>query len=240
MPRNRPPAPSGEPNAAPRWIAYYRVSTASQGASGLGLEAQRQAVGNHIRSAGGDLVGTFEEIESGRKSNRPQLAAALSACRAQRATLLVAKLDRLARNAHFLLGLKEAGVEFVCCDMPFANRLTVGVMALVAEEEAKAISARTKAALAAAKARGSRLGNPQLQPGNRTAAKAAAAVHRRMARSRARDVAPYLERARKAGCSTLVEFADALTARGVKTPGGCDRWSPEQVRRVFKRLEVQA
>ena len=152
--------------AGPRFVAYYRVSTDKQGRSGLGLDAQRAAVARHAASAGGVVAAAFEEVESGRRGDRPQLGLALAECRLRRAVLLIAKLDRLARDAHFLLGLEKAGVEFLAADMPHANRLTVGIMALVAEEEARATSARTKAALAAAKARGVRLGNPRLKPGD--------------------------------------------------------------------------
>ncbi len=154
-----PPAPS----PAPRLVAYLRVSTDKQGRSGLGLEAQRAAVVRHAAaSAGGSIIGEHVEVESGRKKDRPQLAAALADCRARRAVLVIAKLDRLARNVHFVAGLMESGVEFVASDMPTVNRLTVHILAVVAEEEARMISARTKAALDAAKARGVKLGNPHL------------------------------------------------------------------------------
>jgi DNA invertase Pin-like site-specific DNA recombinase len=240
MPRKSPAGPSGEPNGAPRLIAYYRVSTAQQGASGLGLEAQRAAVARHVHSTGGGLVGEFEEVESGRKSDRPQLAAALAACRAHRATLVIAKLDRLARNVAFISSLMESGVEFIAADMPMANRLTVHILAAVAEHEREMISARTKAALAAAKARGVKLGNPHLLVGNRASALAAARVRQRRARSKARDVLPYVEAARKAGCITLAEIAAALTARGIKTPGGKNEWGPEQVRRVIAARSAES
>ena len=142
------------------FVAYLRVSTEGQGRSGLGLEAQREAVARHVTGAGGVIAAEFVEVESGRKKDRPQLAAALAACRSGRTTLVIAKLDRLARNVAFVSNLMESGVEFVAADMPAVNRLTVHILAAVAEEEARMISARTKAALAAAKARGVQLGNP--------------------------------------------------------------------------------
>ena len=134
-----------------RYIAYYRVSTERQGRSGLGLEAQQAAVAAFLAGNGGPPVAEFIEVESGRKADRPQLARAMEACRLYGAVLLIAKLDRLARNAAFLLSLRDAGIEFRACDLPEANRLVVGIMALVAKHEAEMISARTKAALAAAK-----------------------------------------------------------------------------------------
>ncbi len=137
---------------APRFVAYHRVSTDKQGRSGLGLEAQRSAVEAHVAGARGTVTAAFIEVESGRRKDRPQLAAALAAARVHRAVLVIAKLDRLARNVHFVSGLMESGVEFVAADMPTVNRLTVHILAAVAEEEARMISARTKAALAAAKA----------------------------------------------------------------------------------------
>ena len=155
-----------------RFVAYYRVSTERQGRSGLGLDAQRDAVSRHVAGAGGRVVAAFEEVESGRKDDRPQLAAALAACRAHRATLLIAKLDRLARNARFLLGVVEGSGEggVVFCDLPQVppgpvGKFLVTQMAAVAELEAGLISQRTRAALAAAKARGVRLGNPRLRAG---------------------------------------------------------------------------
>jgi DNA invertase Pin-like site-specific DNA recombinase len=141
-----------------RIVAYYRVSTDRQGRSGLGLEAQQEAVRTYLNGGNWKLVGEFVEIESGKRADRPKLSEALRICRLQRATLVIAKLDRLSRNAHFLLGLQEAGVDFVAADSPHANRLTVHILAAVAEDEAKRIAERTKAALAAAKARGTKLG----------------------------------------------------------------------------------
>jgi len=218
------------------FVAYYRVSTDKQGRSGLGLEAQRAAVEAHVSGARGKVAAEFVEIESGRKKDRPQLAAALATARAHRAVLVIAKLDRLARNVHFVSGLMESGVEFVAADMPTVNRLTVYILAAVAEEEARMISARTKAALAAAKARGVRLGNPNLAAGSPAQARAANAVKTGRAQVRAADVLPFIEQARRAGAITLQQFADALAARGVPTPSGRGgRWHPVQVARIVGR-----
>ncbi len=145
------------------FIAYYRVSTDRQGASGLGLDAQRQAVAGFIGT--GQLVAEFTEIESGRRhTNRPQLLAALTECRKRRgAVLLIARLDRLARNVAFISALMENGTDFIACDMPQASRLTIHILAAVAEHEREMISTRTKAALAEAKRRGTALGNPRIE-----------------------------------------------------------------------------
>ncbi len=220
------------------FVTYLRVSTDQQGRSGLGLEAQRAAVAQHA-ARGGRIVAAFVEVESGRKNDRPQLAAALAACRVRRAVLLIAKLDRLSRNAAFLLNLRDARVDFIAADMPDANRLTVGIMALVAEQEAEAISARTKAALAAAKARGVRLGNPHLKPGTRTQALAAgrmaAAAKTAKARALAADLAPIISAIRVEGTTSLAGIAAALTLRGYATPSGRGDWHPATVARVLGR-----
>ena len=142
------------------YVAYYRVSTDKQGIKGLGMDAQREAVARFMAGKG-DLAAQFIEVESGRKDNRPQLLAALAECRKRRAVLVIAKLDRLARNVRFISGLMNSDVEFVAVDMPSANRLTIHILAAVAEHEREMISQRTKAALAAAKARGTKLGNPR-------------------------------------------------------------------------------
>jgi DNA invertase Pin-like site-specific DNA recombinase len=232
MPRKSPLAAAG---AAISYVAYSRVSTDKQGISGLGLEAQRTAVERYAKSTGGVIVAEFVEIESGAKNSRPEIAAALAACRIHHATLIIAKLDRLARNVAFISNLMESGVDFVAADMPMANRLTVHILAAVAEHEREMISQRTKAALAAAKARGVKLGNPQLTAGNRASAAAAARERARRARFKAREIAPYIEAARHAGCKTLAEIATALMARGIKTPSGGTRWQAEQVRRIVKK-----
>jgi DNA invertase Pin-like site-specific DNA recombinase len=215
------------------FIAYYRVSTTRQGQSGLGLDAQRAAVASFMVGRG-DLSAEFVEVESGRKNDRPQLAAALDLCRRQRATLVIAKLDRLARDAHFLLGLQKAGVEFVAADMPNANRLTVGIMALVAEEEGRMISARTKAALAAAKARGVKLGNPDAAT---AAAQGRAVLAEASAASRALAL-PTVQRMRGEG-ATFRAICAALVGAGVPPLRG-DTWHPATVRRLLASSQVAA
>jgi DNA invertase Pin-like site-specific DNA recombinase len=178
----------------------------------------------------------FTEIESGKRvKNRPRLKEAITACRVYGAVLVIARLDRLSRNAHFLFGLQESGVEFVCADMPFANRLTIGVMALVAEEEGRAISARTKAALAAAKARGVVLGGDKgavMKP--EISALGVKAVKDR-SRQKARDVAPIVAQIRAEGAVSLRAIAAGLNARGVPAPRG-GLWQAKSVQRVLERL----
>lgn len=214
------------------FIAYYRVSTAKQGKSGLGLEAQREAVRAFLNGGSWTLAGEFTEVESGKRNDRPELAKALQACRVYGARLVIAKLDRLSRDAHFLLGLEKAGVDFVAADMPMANRLTVGIMAMVADEERRMISVRTKAALAAAKARGTKLG------GNRGAVLSAAARKRgraaqaAKAKERAADLAPVLEEMRRDGITSLRAMAVALTEKGIPTPRGNSTWTAMQVSRL--------
>ena len=228
------------PASATRFVAYYRVSTAQQGRSGLGLAAQREAVrlfldGNAAGPRPGALAEEFTEIESGKNADRPQLARALDACRLTGAVLVIAKLDRLSRDAHFLLGLEKAGVEFVAADMPNANRLTVRLMAVIAQEEREMISARTKAALAAAKARGKKLG------GNRGGPKVDPALGR-AARSRAaadytRQVGPIALAAWQAAGEpkgSYGQVAAVLTARGIRTPRG-GQWTRAAVRSLIQR-----
>jgi DNA invertase Pin-like site-specific DNA recombinase len=224
-----PPMTSPEP---PRFVAYLRVSTDGQGRSGLGLEAQRAAVEAHA-AARGPIVAEHVEVESGRKKDRPQLTAALEACRVLHAVLVIARLDRLARNVAFISGLMESGAEFVAADMPAVNRLTMHVLAAVAEEEARTTSARTKAALAAAKARGIRLGNPRLLARDPVLVARANAAQKVNAHRRVAAIAPYLEQAHRAGAVTLAQMAKALMARGVPAPRGGRRWSPAQVRRAL-------
>jgi DNA invertase Pin-like site-specific DNA recombinase len=222
--------------ASGAFIAYYRVSTERQGRSGLGLDAQRQAVDGFLNGGKWKLVGEYTEVESGKRSNRPELARALDACRRQKATLVIAKLDRLARNVYFVSGLMESGVDFVAADMPEANKLTVHILAAVAEHEREAISARTKAALEAAKARGRKLGwaIPARVAEQRAACLKGANTLRLKADSRARNVLPIVREIQTAGVKSLSGIARALNARGVKTARG-RQWAPATVRNVLLR-----
>jgi DNA invertase Pin-like site-specific DNA recombinase len=242
MPRPRLRRAVGAPSSEHLFVAYYRVSTDQQGRSGLGLEAQKAAVASFMASqAGGRLVAEFEEVESGKRNDRPQLAEALAAARARRATLVIAKIDRLARNARFLLsvveGSGEAGVAF--CDLPQippgpTGKFLLTLLAAVAELEAGMISQRTKAALQAAKARGVKLGGRKLVAGFDTAAaRAGRAAQTERASAYAADVLPFITAAKKAGCSSLREIAEALTARGVRPPSGGEVWHAAQVRRLL-------
>lgn len=223
-----------------KFVSYLRVSTKRQGVSGLGLEAQRAAVTGYLNGTPAKLLGEFVEVESGKRADRPQLHKALSACRIHGAVLLVAKLDRLSRNAHFLLGLKESGVEFVAVDMPSANRLTVGIMAMVAEEEARMISARTKAALQAAKERGVKLGRPNLTP---TISRLGAAISGRnrseAARRRAADLRPMVEELRGLGIIRPTDITDAFNHRGIPTVRG-GRWSIAQIQALLRLMTSAA
>ncbi len=227
--------PASGPGSLPSFVAYYRVSTDKQGRSGLGLEAQREAVTRHVQSVAGLIVAEFQEVESGKRADRPQLLAAISACRVRRAVLVIAKLDRLTRNVAFMANLMESGIEFVACDNPHATRFTIHILAAVAEHEREMISARTKAALAAAKARGVRLGNPNLCGGNPATSRLACAAHTGRANEYAADVQPFIDAARQAGADTLGQLAKALNARGVRTPSGGQRWTHVQVRRTMQR-----
>jgi DNA invertase Pin-like site-specific DNA recombinase len=219
-----------------KWISYLRVSTDRQGKSGLGIEAQRHAVAEHLNGGSWKLVKEYVEVESGKRTDRPMLAEAIKACRAYGAKLVIAKLDRLSRDAHFLLGLEKAGVDFVAADMPNANRLTVGIMAMVAEEERRMISKRTKDALAAAKRRGKKLGGDRgVVPSRKTRKLAIEALQAR-ADSRAADIAPIIKELQAAGATSLRQLADGLNDAGIPTARGDGEWSAVQVARVLDRL----
>ena len=202
----------------------------------MGLEAQRQAVTDHLNGGQWKLIKEFVEVETGKRTDRPQLDAALALCRLHGAKLLIAKLDRLSRNAHFLLGLEKAGVDFVAADMPHANRLTVGVMALVAEQEGRAISQRTKDALAAAKRRGVKLGGDRGVRPTAKMHKRSAAVRRQAAAARAADIKPTIEELRASGAESLRAIAAGLNERGIPTANGDGAWTAVQVSRVLALL----
>jgi DNA invertase Pin-like site-specific DNA recombinase len=209
------------------FIAYYRVSTDRQGRSGLGLEAQRAAVVRYFAGIGGILIAEHTEVETGRRNDRPELQKALAACRKHKARLVIAKLDRLSRNVAFIATMMDSGVEFVACDNPHATRLTLHILAAVAEHEREMISARTKAALQAAKARGVRLGRN---------ADRLASANRATAMDRARQIEHVLAELNRSGMTTR-EIAAELTARGITTPRG-GRWHPQTVRRVMERVAL--
>ena len=225
-----------------RFVAYYRVSTAAQGRSGLGLDAQREAVRTFLNGAKRKLLSEHTEVESGKLDNRPELAKALNTCRLTGATLIIAKLDRLSRDAAFLLNLEKAGVEFLAADMPNANRLTVRLMAVIAQEEREMISARTKAALAAAKARGIRLGGRRATLGDGQT-NTHVVDHRMGTKARqqradafAADVGPMVIEMRQDGCS-LRQIAAELTGRGIRTAYG-GIWTADAVRSVLCRFSL--
>ncbi|HUE15043.1 MAG TPA: recombinase family protein [Planctomycetaceae bacterium] len=229
-------------------IAYYRVSTKRQGESGLGLEGQRASVEAYATRIGAAIVAEFTEVESGKRSDRPELAAAIGYARRSKATLVVAKLDRLSRNLAFLATLLESQVDFVAVDNPSANRLTVHILAAVAEAEAKAISERTKAALEAARKRGTKLGSARPNhwkgredrrlAGSKLGADRAAEVHRSNAKADYADLLPTIAKFRRTGDSLqaiankLNELGHATRGRGRNHEGG--KWYPSSVLNVLK------
>ncbi|WP_272010956.1 recombinase family protein [Roseovarius sp. ZX-A-9] len=226
------------PQPALKFVAYERVSTARQGRSGLGLDAQRRAIDDFAASRSADVIGRFTEVESGSKDARPELAQALHLAKLTGATLVIAKLDRLSRNAVFLLTLRDSGVRFLAVDMPEANDLTVGIMALVAQQEREAISRRTKEALAAAKARGVKLGNPNGAAALKAAGKGGAALRAAVtanADAHAADLADVLIDIRAQGHETLRAMAGELNRRGILTRRG-GRWQVSSVGNLLRRI----
>ena len=220
-----------------RFVAYYRVSTKAQGASGLGLEAQRKSVRDYLDGRTCALVSEFTEVESGRSGGRKELAKALAACRLFGARLIIAKLDRLARNVAFVSHLMESGVDFLAVDFPQANALTVHLLSAIAEHEREMISQRTKAALAAAQARGSRLGNPSNLRNRRGGHIQSIVARAAKASARVSDVMPVVVELRGCGYTSLTRLAAGLNERGIPAPRG-GRWSAVQVKRVVQRAEA--
>jgi DNA invertase Pin-like site-specific DNA recombinase len=215
----------------PVWVCYFRVSTTRQGESGLGLDAQRESVTRYIGQHGGIVAAEFTEVESGkRSSNRPELLRAVELCRRSRATLIIAKLDRLARNVHFISGLMESNVNFVAVDQPTKDRFMLHLQAAFAEEEARRISQRTKEALAAAKRRGVVIG---------ATGRARAQQYKAEAVERARQYVSVLAELRAAGFVQVRHVRDELNRRGVPSPGGA-RWHLLNTHKTLKRVALLA
>src|SRR6476619_4994774 len=204
-----------------KFVAYFRVSTDKQGKSGLGLEAQRKSVLDYLDGGRWSVVAEFTEIENGKRNDRPELEKALAACKKQKAKLVIAKLDRLSRNLAFIATLMDSGVEFVAVDNPHANKLTIHILAAVAQHEREIISARTSAALKAAKARGKRLGNPRLSDARRHAAKS----RKESADRYSANIVPVIREIQRSGIKSLRGIARALAARGFPTARG-GSWTP--------------
>lgn len=234
-------------------VAYYRVSTASQGKSGLGLEAQKSAVSEVARNRQMAVLAEFTEVESGGRNDRPELAKALHHAKVTGAVLVIAKLDRLSRNAAFLLTLRDSGVRFLAADIPDANDITIGVLAVIAQAEREAISQRTKSALGVISVRLKageehvsrrsgrtirRLGNPHgaraLREAGRGSTAAISAIQRQ-ADDHAKDLAPVISRLQSEGVLSLAKLATALNNENMRTPRG-GRWHPSSVRNLLARL----
>lgn len=221
-----------------RVIAYYRVSTDGQGKSGLGLEAQRQAVRSLCDGRGWEVIAEFTEVESGKRDDRPELTAAIHRAKVTGGVLVVAKLDRLSRSVTFLSALQDSGASFIAADMPEANELTVHIMAAVARQERKAIGERTKVALQAAKARGVRLGNPNGAAALRRAGKGNTDSLRAMqgrADQFATDLTPVLQDIADSGTTSLAGIAKELNERHIQTARG-GKWYASTVRDLKARL----
>ena len=220
-----------------RLVAYYRVSTDKQGRSGLGLEAQRQCVEDYAASGGSTLLASFTEVESGRKNYRPKLEEAIRHAKLTGARLVIAKLDRLTRNARFLATLRDSRVSFVACDNPHADEFTINILAAVAQKEAELIGERTRAAMAVLKARGvsfGRAGNLTPEAALRGARKGAAKTAEK-ARFYTEELGPKVAAAR-AGGDSFQAIADGLNADQYRTPTG-KAWGPVQVSRVLYRYQ---
>lgn len=228
-----------------KYVSYLRVSTDKQGRSGLGVEAQREAVNRYLNGGSWTLAAEYVETESGRRSDRPKLAAALAYAKAIRATVVFAKLDRLTRNVDLLRSLVASGVDLVFCDLPNVpagamGRFLLTQMASVAELEAGLISERTKAALAAAKARGVKLGNPngaRALRGKQTGNREAVAAIKAKARDRANDLRAIIDDLRAQGISSARMISKELNHRTIATPRGGE-WHPNSVVRLLERLQA--
>jgi len=224
-----------------RFVAYYRVSTQQQRKSGLGLEAQQKLVRDYLRARAGEAIAEFTEIESGRNSARGELAKALWRCRVFGATLLIARLDRLARSVTLIASLLESEVRFVVADMPLANRFTLHILAAVAEYESKLKSERLKGAYAIARAKGRKFGNSRRFTREDTQKGLAGSKHRRQQKATAfaRDILPELRRLKAEG-ESCNGIARRLTEMGIVSPGGGDKWNSRTVEEMFRRLAEPA
>ena len=218
-----------------KYVIYLRVSTTKQGITGLGIDAQRQTCHDYLDGGDWKVIKEFTEVESGAKKDkdRPQLAEALELCAETKATLLVAKLDRLARNVAFVSALMESKVDFVAADMPHANKLTIHIIAAMAEYERDQISQRTKAALAAVKDKGKKLGNKNI----RAVGAMGRAARTVQADETAEAIYAVIERIRSFGITSMRKIAVELVERKVPTPSGKRKWHPQQVKLIIDRVE---
>ena len=217
-----------------KYVAYYRVSTRGQGESGLGLEAQRASVAVFVK---GVIVAEFTEVESGKNNQRVQLAAAIDRAKKEGAVLVIAKLDRLSRNASFIFTLRDSGVNFQCVDMPDANTLTIGIFATLAQHERELISGRTKAALQAKIAQGATLGNPENLTAEAQAKGVAGNAKRAALNENNRRAASMVDMMHRSG-KNYTEIAAELNRAGFRTSMGC-QFQATQVMRLAKRVQVK-
>lgn len=217
-----------------KFVSYYRCSTRMQKTSGLGLEAQEAIAKRHVAQARGELIASFKETESGMKADRVELRKAIDTCKKHGATLLISTLSRLSRDPAFLFTLQESGLDFVCADMPQADRFTIGIMIVMALKEREDCSIRTRLALQAKKERGERLGNPNI----REVSKAGLKARKRKAKAYVQKLQPVIREIQTKGMvTTLHGIADVLNRRGYKTPRGKE-FKPVQVKRVIDQLLV--
>jgi DNA invertase Pin-like site-specific DNA recombinase len=230
--------------ASGKFVAYVRVSTGKQGRSGLGLEAQRSAIGNYLNGGPWELLKEFQEVESGKNDERLELNQALHLCQLTGATLLIAKLDRLSRDLHFITSLQKAGIDFVACDMPSATPFTIHIYAALAQQERQFISERTKAALDAARERGVKLGKPDnaTPEGRLKGSQKASEVHREKADRYAANVLPVILQC-KADGESLRQIAETLNGRNILTSRGYNEqgeripWTAMKVKAVLDRSQ---
>ncbi len=235
---------------SPKLVSYFRVSTkkrkdgSGQGVEGLGIQAQEMAFDQYRQRVSGTVIGSFREAETGKNDQRPEMQKALALCRHSGATLVIAKLDRLSRNASFLLSLRDSNVDFRCCDCPDADRFTVGILALVAEREREMISQRTAAGLAATKRNGTILGAASharaQEPGYLEAhVSKMNEARQRKAEAFQETIQPYLDELRRSYVTSPTEIASCLNARGLRTITG-KQWHGSQVRNLMAKELVSA